>query len=242
LVLHLIFKGGIQMQIEKINNTENVNIGFVQYFKNEVIDKITYSYDGNCVVHYHNEPHKELRIGCDFYNSQYGIPISADGKKLFIGSWDKGFGGFKRGIQAYDIETGSVIWNFPKGRIRQVFIYDDYAVALKSCEAIFKFDIDSGEVIGQVKAATVDAIFDTGTKYVFTEGLKLIDTQKMVIEKKYNSKIVDPLGYVFCIEEASLKGNTLTISGFERPPNTAYDVIDPRGIPFERVIDTDINA
>jgi len=216
-------------------------IGFAQHFDNDVIEKIVCNTSsGVCTVHFHNRPPKDLDIGCSGYNHQYGIPISKDGSKLFVGSWDRSVDGVKKGLVAYDIETGSVLWRFHQGRIRNVFVYDDYVVASKSYEAIYKFNIENGEMLEKVKGTTVDHIFDTGTKYVLTETLSIIDTEKMISVKKYSSKIANPLNSgFFYIEGAALQSNKLTISGWEQPPQWTYDSDSPRGVPFERVIDTD---
>ena len=231
---------------------ESVKIGTEKFlnFRNELIDVEKFKFHGDCTVHYSNKQSKKLRNidFCSVYNSQYGIPVSNNGKTLFVGSWDRTVDGVKKGLVAHDIESDSVLWRFHQGRIRQVFVYDNYIVALKAESAILKFNIDNGEILGQVKATTIEDILSTGTKYVITQKgmstgqLNVIDTERMVIVKKYSSKTTDPYGYLACIDGALLQGNTLTISGWEKPPNWSYAPEHIRGFPFERVIDTNFNA
>ena len=239
---------------------ERVKYGFIQYCDNKVIEKITcYEYlvkertksirigdeigaiyqetSYVCTVHFHDRPPKELNnICCGVYNSQYGIPISEDGSKLFVGSWE-----WNKGLQAYDIETGTMLWKLKQGKIRDVFVYQDYLIALKANTAVYKISIDSGEVLGQIKGGmNLESLYDLGSQYVLADTLSgkisVIDTDKMLIVKKYSNKTVNPLnGNTFVIREVTLNDNVLSISGFE-------SISETESRRFNRIIDTDFQA
>jgi hypothetical protein len=224
---------------------ENTKYGFIVIIENGIIEKIVCKYDGICTVYFYEKPPKKLGIGCDVYNRQYGIPVSEDGSKLFIGSWAKGEGGNKKGLSAYDIETGSLLWNSPEGRIRSIFVYSTYLIAVKSYSAVFKYDINNGSKTGEIKSGTVDHAFDLGFPYIYVDSFKgkqsIIDVEKMSVVKKYSKKIVNPFNCLsVLIQNAVLDDNVLTISGIEEYPN--MDHSKSGGIAFSRVIDTDFNA
>ena len=199
-------------------------------------------YDGKCTVYFRDKTTKELDVGCDSYNSQYGIPLSEDGSKLFVGSWAKDFGGNKKGLHAYDINSGALLWRVNEGKIRHIFVYTNYLIALKAYACIFKIDIDSGAILGQIKSGTIENIFNLGFPYVLADTmsgkLSVIDVEKMLIVRKYSTKTVNPFECLSCvIREAVLNDNKLTIYGFEEYPNKNYDISGSNE--FCRIIDTD---
>ena len=262
----LSVRGRDNMKIEDIKG------GFVQYFDNKLIEKITwvgeyikvgtytvlgnggklievdkYKFEGTCTIHFHGKPAKEFSNDiidfCTVYNSQYGIPISNDGKKLFVGSTYKVEDGVRKGLRAYDTETGEMIWRLNEGNIANIFVYDNYIVFLKAYASVFKVDINNGDILGQVKGSTVEQIFDLGNPYVLADApvgnLKVIDTEKMLVVKKYTPKITNPLKCgSFRLGGAKLRDNSLTIFGYEYPPNATKNTDNMFGWPFERIIDT----
>ena len=248
-------------------------LGLVQHFNNKAIEKIEWfgtsfkvgtniirvnngkllevdehEFRGTCTIHYRAKPPKEFDNSIiDFdtlHGSSYGMPISNDGKKLFVGSWYKVEDGVKKGLRAYDTETGALLWRLNEGKIRHIFVYDDYLIVLQAYSAVLKVDINSGEVLGRLKSRDAEKIFDLGTpSFILLDlnasRLRVVDTEKMQIVKKYSPSITDPSNCVFSFERAELRDNTLIVSGFEQPPDMDFEPDDPRGIPFERVIDTD---
>ena len=264
----------IEIQLtQKATRIESLTGGFVQYFDNKFIEKIEWfgksfkigtsiirvndgkvlevdehDFYGACVIYFYDKLPREFDsnlIRFDIvYNSQYGIPISNDGTKLFVSSSYDKIRDVKQGLYAHDVETGYLLWRVNKGNIGNVFVYDDYLVFLNGYDAVYKVNIDNGEVLEKMKSSTVNQIFDLGTPYVLADAtvgnLKVIDTEKMLVVKKYTPKITNPLkcgGYL--ITNTTLQGNTLTIFGYEYPPNTKINPGNNFGWPFERVIDTD---
>ena len=250
-------KEGVEVNIERIND------GFVQYYDNKVIEKIAFTgysvsenpnaepiiislgdgieidlskdkFIGTCTVHFHNKPPKEFD-NIDFsivHNSSYGVPISEDGSKMFVGRWE-----WNKGLQAYDTETGVLLWRLKQGRIRNIFVRSDYLVVAKANAAVFKVSIDSGKILGQIKGIGIEGIYNLDSPYILADvpvgKMLAIDTDKMAIVKKYGNKVVNPLnclGIVIC--DVALKDNVLSISGEDQCPKN--------GAPFkDRVIDSD---
>ena len=269
-------------------NIENFSGGFVQYYDNKVIEKITFKEDNinvgidiltvnrdekiskmdkfeytrTCMVYFHNRRPKELNNikFCGVYNRQYGIPVSEDGSKLFVGVWERGESELKRGLCAYDIESDSLLWHVNEGRIRQVFVYSNYLIALSAANAIFKINIEDGVVSGKIKSGTIENIIDIGFPYIFVDELSgklcVIDVEDMSTVKNYGSpyksKIVNPLNcHGISIYNVVLKDDVLIVSGSESYPNGVgipgpNDLYDPYAPypsePFERVLDADFFA
>jgi len=222
---------------------ENIVGGFTQCFDNTVVERIVCEYEkGICTVFFYDKSPKELHIGCDSYNSQYGIPISCDGSKLFIGAWAKGFGGLNKGIQAYEIESASALWRFNEGKIREIFVYPNYLIVSKALSNIFKIDINNGAVLDSIKSGTIESLYDLGFPYVLANTisgkLSVVDVEKMLVVKKYSKKITNPSNYLcHVIRDVTLRDNVLLISGFEDNPDYSAEFTAPND--FERVIDTD---
>jgi hypothetical protein len=60
---------------------ETIKCGFITIIENGIVEKVVCKYDDVCTVHFYKKPPKELNLGCDSYNSQYGTPVSEDGSK-----------------------------------------------------------------------------------------------------------------------------------------------------------------
>jgi hypothetical protein len=248
-------------------------MGFVQYFDNKFIEKIEwfgksvkvgtnkifnaankpievdkYEFNGTCTIHFHGKPPKEYNNRIinfnTVHNRSYGIPISTDGKKFFVASYENDkVRGIKQGLHAYDIETGALLWRMNKKNVGSIFVYGDYLVFLNGYDSIYKVGINNGNVLGQEKNRAAHRIFDLVTPYVLVDApigrLSVIDTEKMLVVKKYGLQTTNPLKCGnFLITDANLQGETLTIIGYEHPPNKNFDPDNKFGWPFERIIDT----
>ncbi|MCC7572638.1 MAG: PQQ-like beta-propeller repeat protein [Candidatus Methanofastidiosum sp.] len=224
---------------------ENIEDGFMEIIENGVIEKVVCKYDGICTVYFYDKPPKELNVGCSSYNSQYGIPVSVDGSKLFVGSWEKGLGGKEKGLLAYDIASGSLLWRLAEGKIRSIFVYSNYLIVLKAGASIMKLNIDSGVVLEQIKSSAIEHLFDLGFPYALVDAiagkLSVVDVEEMLIVRKYGSQIVNPSNCLsVLIQDAALHGEALTIYGVEDYPDKNYQLSGPQK--FERVIDKNFNA
>lgn len=215
---------------------ENTKTGFVQKIEKAGLERIECNYKGTCTVYFYDKSPLELNVGCSFYNSQYGIPVSNDGKKLFVGSWETG-------LCAYDILSGALLWRFKPGKIRNIFVYTDYLVVLSAYTSVVKIDIETGKMLAEVRSSTLERIFDIGAPYIFADRLSgkygVIDVEKMTVVKKYASKTVNPSECLsLMIGEVVLQDNAITILGMEEYPQKNFDSkILTGGKPFSRIID-----
>lgn len=219
---------------------ESIDGGFTEIIENGIVEKVICLYDGTCTIYFYDKPPKKLSLGCSSYHSQYGIPVSIDGRKLFIGNWEKEAGGYDKGLHAYDIETESLLWRLGEGKIRQIYVYENYLIVLKAYDSIYKIDIHSGTVLWQIKSGTIENAYDLGYPNVLVDAVKeklcVLNVEKMSIVKKYgtiyNSKIINPSNSIsLVITDASVQGNELTISGFESDQKQ-----------FRRIIDADFHS
>jgi len=231
------------MRIERINN------GFIQFYDNKVVEKTICNYNGICMVFFHDKPPRELCIGSSSYNAQYGMPVSEDGSKIFIGFWDKEYGDYKKGLLAYDIKSGSMLWGLAEGKIRNIFVYPNYLIIVKASASILKVDIVDGIILEEIKSGTIEHIYDLGFPFVLadtiTGSLRVVNVESMTLLKsygsKYKSKIINPLNCLgFTITKAILYDNILTISGFEEYPDKNYNIVGSNA--FDRVIDSDFSS
>ena len=224
------------MQLQRIEK------GFIEVVKNERIERLECMHDGSCTVFYRNNLNlpERLDVGCTAYNRQYGIPVSEDGSKLFVGCWEKGSAQKGRGLVAYDIESGSSIWKLNEGRIRMIFVYKEYLIVTKANAAIYKIDINNGEVLATVKGAGIEYTHDLETPYILVDSLSgklsVLNVESMCVVKRYSQKIINPSACLsITINDATLSENRLTITGFEMQSYSPPNLNNP--VKYTRVID-----
>ena len=212
--------------------------GFLQHFDTPLVEKIQYNFDGSCTVYFKDGSRKDHMIGCEVFNRQYGIPVSLDGKMLFLGSWEKG-------LTAYDTVTGEKKWRYRPARIRFIFVYSDFLVVCRGNASLLKIDLHTGEVLWEQKSGTLEHIYRLDDRYIYAETLRgkhcVLDVTTMEVVKKYPPKTVNPsncLSHV--IREAYLQEGRLYIEGFEDYPNRNYR--DSCQSNFYREIDPDFYA
>lgn len=215
---------------------EYIHGGFIEYLDHEFVEKICCSYDDSCVVHYYDRPPQKLLIECSSYNSQYGYPVSEDGRMLFVSSWENG-------LTAYDIATNKILWRYKRSRITAVYVYETYVAAVRYGEAILKLDLHTGEVLEQMRSGTIECSWELQAPYILVETfrgkLSVIDTEKMSVAKAYKEKVVNPNHCLSLIlKYIQVENNTLTILGVEEYPN--WDDTLKGQKRFTRVIDTNL--
>ena len=221
------------MRIEHIEN------GFLTIFENKIVDKVLCKYDESCTIIFHDKSCKELKLNFSSYNSQYGIPVSEDGRILFVSSWEEG-------LFAYDIASGSVIWHLKTSRITSIVVHPTYVSTQKYGESIIKLSIDSGKVLSEIKSGTIETQFHLGGPHILVNSIKgklsVVDTDKMLVTKKYRPKIVNPSNSLsIIIQNAVLEKNELTIFGLEDDGcGTSFGVTNQRV--FERIIDKNFST
>jgi len=223
-------------------NIKETKQGFVETIENGIVEKLVCEYsesgDSKCTVYFCNQMRRTLNVKCSVFNRQYGIPITEDGSMLFVGSWEDG-------LFAYSIISGKVLWQFRPGKIRNIFVYQDHIIAARAYSSVVKIDINTGKLLAEIKSGTLEHIFNLGFHYVFAVTMSgkhcIIDIEKMLIVKKYDTKIINPLCCLsLMIQDVVLQNNKLTISGIEEYPQKTYNPkIFAKGEYFSRIIDNE---
>ena len=138
---------------------------FEEYITSPIISKVTCPYVGGlCSVHFRDGNVYTLNTVADGYNSQFGIPVSLDGKVLFVSSWETG-------LHAYSITTGEEIWHFKSTRIKAIYVAETYVVAIRYGESILKLNIADGTKIGELRSGTIECSFGLEFPYILIDTL-----------------------------------------------------------------------
>ena len=175
--------------------------------------------EGRADVYYYEKSPVSVTVkelGC--YQSQYGLPVSADGTMLYVMNWDI------NGVIAYEIATGKIAWKYRPGTIRDILVYDSYIVAHKSNTALIKFDWKTGEILGELKSGTMESCHRLPDPYVLTcyRGKEsIVDTQTMEIVKQYSKK---ETGFEADVTYVELQGNQLLLESFGDIRMVDYDL------------------
>lgn len=82
----------------------------------------------------------EAHVGV--YNSQFPIPVSYDGTKVFIQSWEK------PGLCCYSVADGSLIWkNRQLNKVNDVLVLDNILLSFIQETGIVLINAETGEII-----------------------------------------------------------------------------------------------
>ena len=210
---------------------ERVEGGFITLIENGIVDRVVCEYGKKCTVIFCNRPPKELKIiECSSYQSQFGTPVSYDGSKLFVSSWEKG-------LYAYDISSGELLWRLKGARMTEVTVYPSYLIVLQSDKAIHKIDFATGQLLATIKTGTVLQHFVLMDSLVLVDSIRgklsVLDTESMEVVKQYSKKVFNPGGYYSTlIHGAKVCDNQLILCGKEGNhigfygPETFQRVID----------------
>lgn len=215
---------------------ENIDFGFLQIIEKSGVEKIVCKYDGICTVYFYDRPPLQLNIGCSSFNAQYGIPISEDGGKLFVGSWEMG-------LCAYDIMSGRLLWKFRSGRIRNILVYPNFLIVSRAHSSVVKVDIKTGKQLSEIRSGTLERIFKLDASFVFADTMSgkhsIIDIENMRVVKRYLSKTINPNNCLsLMIRDVVLQENVVTIIGLEEYPRKNFEQRTiVRSRPFSRIID-----
>ena len=181
---------------------------FETIIENGIIDKIVSLYCDNadeeniCIMYANGRKHY-IGIPIDSYNSQYGLPVSNDSSLLYVSSWEKG-------LMAYDIESGALVWRFKASRICDIAVYDGFIVVKKDSHAIIKLNEKTGEFISEIKSGTILRFNYLNDKFALVDSIRgkisLVDVHTMQIVRKYPHN--------FAAVNAYLRGNELHVTGF----------------------------
>ena len=213
---------------------EAIEKGFVEYFENNAIYKIVCTYNAGVCVFFHNDSISNINVACSSYNRQYGIQISNDGKKLFVGNWEKG-------LFAYDTLTGILLWHYKSSRIRDIFVYPEYLIILRANKAVEKIDIETGKLCFVIKSGTAEHIFYLKLPLIFVDKISkkycIVDTKDMCVMQEYDSEVINPHECLsMLIRNVYLCNNEIVVEGIESYPKRQFNSNRIDGVDFSRVI------
>lgn len=211
-------------------------LGFLQRYQNPLIDHIQYLYDGNCCIYFKDGTTRTHFVDCEVvYNSQFGIPLSLDGTKLYVSSWE-------RGLTAYNTITGEKLWQYKRTRIQNVFCYDSFLIAYRYGLALLQFDVNTGELLNGISSRSLEFVYGLDQNYLYVNKWKrkncIVDAKTLCMVKSYPEKLVNPYECLGCtIRDAHLRDGKLFIEGFESCRYRNNN--DSETKEFYRMIDTD---
>lgn len=207
--------------------------GLIQTYNNSIVYKIMLRFNGDCTISFLNGAEKTWRIPCDpVYIEQYGIPLSADGRFMAIPSWEMG-------ISVYSTTTGDRLWTSPDKKIRSIFIYQSYAVALKYRECLLQFDLETGRKNSETRSSSIETAYDLQDGRVLVCSIKgkyaIVRLKDLVIERQFSKSTINPnkcLSVV--ITGAVVKNGQIILHGFENGSNK--NPADRESKTFQRVL------
>lgn len=209
--------------------------GFLQEYNNLYIKEIMFYYAGKCRIVFQDGMEKEYAFCFDaVYLSQFGAPISDDGRLLFISDWE-------RGLSVFDTYTGEQRWHYKVTRIGKVLVFPSFVLAEKLNERLIQFNIRTGEVMNQIKSGTIEELFYLTEKEVLVCSVRgkvsVVDAATLRIIKCYSNKETNPSDCLSqVIRDARLVDGEIVLYGFESCAHRNFN--DRTKVDFQRVLPT----
>ncbi len=200
---------------------------YSQKYHNSKIDQILLYSIGLCEIRYTDGSRKSIPIPGAL---QYGLPLSKDGRILFVSS-------LENGLTAYDLENASILWRYRTTRITKLLILPAFVIAVNPGTSLLKLGLSSGRVLDTLKSATIDNAFLLNDQYLLADSIGgnvcTVDIARLRIATSYDKEAVNPNQCPrLVITDANLTNHTLTISGFE-----AYSAGTSTQMDFTRILD-----
>ncbi|MBE6572478.1 MAG: hypothetical protein E7656_09550 [Ruminococcaceae bacterium] len=189
--------------------------------KNGVIDYVdAHFHDKYVEVIYSDGTTRRIDNCIDIYNRQHeNIPVCPKRNWLFVASWE-------RGIKAYDLMTGELVWKIRGGCFRRIFVYDDYLITVQAGHRFLKLNIENGETIEVISSGTISFIYYLDDRYVFVDRVRGIctvyDTTDMSVYKTYSKKVTN----VMVVRDVWLDGTQVLAEGFNGPGESLVRLFD----------------
>ena len=177
------------------------------------------------------------------YQGQFGIAISLDKQGFFLQDW-------KKGLFFYSLKNGELLWQFHRKHAFDVIALSDCVICYFQGDGVYSIDYD-GNLIRRVSATAEAARFRKVQNEHFLLGpirgkyqLWNYDFRKIAAIPE---KAMNPNGFeTFLIHKAILRGNDLSITGYEisaaedqyEITNGLSDMLRETHV-FQRVIDFD---
>ena len=209
------------------------NSGFLQTYNNVRIAEIEFFHSGDCQIQFTDGTERRLQIGCEpVYHVQFGVPVSEDGKLLYLSSWETG-------LTAFDTENGEKRWSYRSTRVGPVFVWQDYVIAVKYGEKLIQLNASTGSVEQERRSSTLETAFLLQNGQIYVNAIKgrdaIVTPDSLEIIRQFTKKETNPdscLSHV--VTGASLSNGMVEITGFESGRNR--NPTDTESISFRRIL------
>ena len=189
---------------------------FVQTYSNCFIQRIeAHSMSGLCFLYFTDGTVRFFDTTFEFFNTQYGIPVSEKYHCIFIGTWE-------RGLYCYDAYTGERRWRSPMGRNRNMYVppHSDYIITTRAGKGLFQLDVATGLVHDSLRSVNTEDSYRITDSVAFVNRLGrdccLVDLERFQILKCYPfSKLQSANSMSFIITDAWIEHD---------PTTNAYDL------------------
>lgn len=148
------------------------------------------------------------------YNYQFGIPVSFDGRYVFVQTWEYG-------LLCLDARTGEKIWRTKSRRgITNVLVNQDTLLCHQREKALQLIDIHTGELIQEKKPATAWGFTPLNHKYIICQvranRWEIIDAQTLETKKAFTHKDFTSGKVNFCIDQVRIVDDErIEVHGFQ---------------------------
>lgn len=187
----------------------------ILYPETEAIRRVELLYDsGLCTILFRDGTSSSFLHDWEAYHvAYYGLSFTRDGKTVFTGSWEKG-------VYALDTASGKIIWHYRCTKIRELFAFSNYLVAMRFGDSLCKIDSTAGTLLGRLSGSAFESCWRLDDKHILIESkygkLCVIDTDLMQIVHKYGAQVFNPNGCIgLVIQNAWKKNGSVMISGIE---------------------------
>lgn len=187
----------------------------ILYPEIEAIRRVEVLYDsGQCTILFRDGTSSSFLHDWEAYHvAYYGLSFTRDGKTVFTGSWEKG-------VYALDTASGKIIWHYRCTKIRELFAFSNYLVAMRFGDSLCKIDSTAGTLLGRLSGSAFESCWRLDDKHILIESkygkLCVVDTDLMQIVHKYGAQVFNPNGCIgLVIQNAWKKNGSVMISGIE---------------------------
>lgn len=195
------------------------------------VDHVRLEYDtGRCTIRFCDGSESSFARDWESYHVfTYGLSFTDDGSILFTGDWEKG-------LYAVDPRSGETLWRYRPAKIRKIFVFPEYLLALRHGASVIKLDVRTGQLLGELTGRSLVGCWRLDGRHLLLDSkggkLCVLDAETMAIVGTYRRSgaktLVDPNNCLsLVIRQAWLAEGRLMISGFEEYPNRDFSAAGP---------------
>ena len=206
--------------------------GFRQHLHNEYVREIWSYYieHSECVLYYKDGRRKQLNIGCSSFNSQFGTPVSEDGKHIFINKWSSG-------LYSFCTETGLMDWKAGEKFTHEFILFRRYITLMHASKGLLKIDSESGEIIDELKDKTFVSHYHLSDSLIAVSTsrntLEIVDSKSWEHVGSFNlNAMMEELGKI-TVTWARCDNERIIAEGFKTYPEDKVPRFFEISVPFK---------